>query len=190
MKKLDKILRQWRVGKALQEAPAAPSAVFDIGCDDGYLLSQMPAGVVRDGCDPLGSSDAEKVGDQILTGFFPAAVAGCYAPGSYDAIYALAVFEHFQAADLRAASPVIADMLSDDGKLIATVPHPFVDKILHVLMFLRLIHGQEAHQHHGFDPRTLADEMPDLRLVKRRVFQFGLNYLFVFERARPRTARS
>jgi hypothetical protein len=188
MKFLDKVLREWRVRKALRAMPAGPTAVFDIGCDDGYLLGRMPAGVRREGCEPLAERAAEANGDRIFTGFFPEAVVGAYQPATYDAIYALAVFEHFQADDLQRSSPVIADMLSDRGRLIATVPHPFVDKILHVLMFLRLIHGQEAHQHHGFDPRTLADEMPDLRLVKRRTFQFGLNYLFVFERASPRSA--
>jgi hypothetical protein len=34
----------------------------------------------------------------------------------------------------------------------------------------------------------LEAELPDLRLVRHRRFQLGLNHLFVFERARPRQA--
>jgi hypothetical protein len=191
MKTLDKVLRSWRVRKALAETPADVTAVFDIGCDDGFLLAAIPGdGVRRDGCDPLARPGTGADGSTILKGTFPAAVseAGSYRSGEYDAVFALAVFEHFTAEDLRSSSPVIADMLSDRGRLIVTVPHPLVDRILHVLMFLRVIDGQEVHEHHGFDPRTLASELPDLRLVRRRRFQLGLNHLFVFERAASRAS--
>jgi hypothetical protein len=183
VKLLDNVLRKWRVGLALRSAPSPIHAVFDIGCDDGFLLRQIPGpSVRRDGCDPVVSMQPISDGDQILAGFFPDAAPspGQRPAGGYDAIFALAVFEHFTADDLQRCSPVIASMLADDGRLVVTVPHPFVDKILHVLIFLRLIDGQEAHQHHGFDPRTLAGELHDLRLVRRRRFQLGLNYLFVF----------
>lgn len=186
MKALDRWLRDWRLGKALKQIPSPTRTVFDIGCHDGYLFDQVPGELTRrDGCDPAIPAEVEEPGSLRLRGFFPQAVIDSpqMAGRRYDAIFALAVFEHFQAEDLRAASPVIASMLNDDGRLIATVPHPFVDTILHVLIFLRLIHGQEAHEHHGFDPRTLADEMPDLKLIVRRRFQLGLNYLFVFTRA-------
>jgi hypothetical protein len=185
MKLLDNILRTWRVRLALRSAPADPVAVFDIGCDDGHLLRQIRGeNVRRDGCDPVVRTGPISPGDVVLKGFFPDAAPTVEQrpPGGYDAIFALAVFEHFTAEDLQRCSPVVADMLAADGRLIVTVPHPFVDKILHVLMFLRLIDGQEAHQHHGFDPRTLANELHELRLVRRRRFQLGLNYLFVFAR--------
>lgn len=176
---------------ALSETPPGVRSAFDIGCDDGSLLSQLPSAVVRrDGCDPHAPTSIAPNGSRILRGRFPDALSepGSYESGTYDAIYALAVFEHFDAGDLRRSSHVIADMLADGGRLIATVPHPFVDKILHVLMLLRLVHGQEVHEHHGFDPRDLEAELPDLRLVVHRRFQLGLNHLFVFERARPRQA--
>jgi len=190
VKALDRALRRYRTRVALRELPSSPRAVFDIGCDDGYLLASIGDDHTRrDGCDPVVSPSAERIGDTVLKGFFPEVViesAPFYEPGDYDALTALAVFEHFEAEHFHQASPVLAEMLSDSGRLVATVPHPFVDTILHVLMFLRVIDGQEAHQHHGFDPRTLADHLPDLRLVKRRRFQLGLNYLFVFERRSKR----
>lgn len=186
MKLVDNVLRAWRIRLALRSAPEHPRAVFDIGCDDGHLLRQIEGpGIRRDGCDPVARTEPIAPGDVILRGFFPdAAPSPEQRPaGGYDAIFALAVFEHFTADDLRRCSPVIAEMLSTDGRLVVTVPHPFVDVILHVLMFLRLVDGQEAHQHHGFDPRTLAHELHDLRLVRKRRFQLGLNYLFIFARA-------
>lgn len=189
MKLLDKVLRQWRFRAALSETPRDVRSAFDIGCDDGSLLARLPGTAVRrDGCDPLVPASVVSDGGRILAGSFPDAVSrpGSYESGTYDAIYALAVFEHFDASDLRKSSHVIADMLADGGRLIATVPHPFVDRILHVLMFLRLVDGQAVHEHHGFDPRTLEAQLPDLRLVRRKRFQFGLNYLFVFQRAERR----
>ena len=192
MKFLDRVLRRWRFSMALNETPPGIRKAFDIGCDDGSLLAQIPGEAVRrDGCDPLAQPSISANGDRILRGRFPDAVSGpqAYESATYDVIYALAVFEHLDGTDLRNASHVIADMLADDGRLIATVPHPFVDRILHVLMFLRLIDGQEVHEHHGFDPRTVEAELPDLRLVRRKRFQLGLNYLFVFKRAEPRQPR-
>ena len=181
MKFADRVLRAYRARVAVRELPRSAGAVFDIGCDDGWLLDSLPSTVTRrDGCDPLAEPTAA-AGRTILRGFFPAAVESTPEARGYDAVIALATFEHFNAADLQASSSAIASMLNGGGRLIVTVPHPLVDKILHLLMFLRIIDGQEAHQHHGFDPRTLADYLPDLRLVKRRRFQLGLNYLFVFE---------
>jgi hypothetical protein len=74
-------------------------------------------------------------------------------------------------------------MLSPKGRLIITIPHPFVDKILAVLSFMHLIEGMALDEHHGFDPDALLTYFSgSLRLVKCGRFQFGLNNIFVFER--------
>jgi hypothetical protein len=84
--------------------------------------------------------------------------------------------------DIAKAGRAIGRRLEHGGVLVATVPSPLVDHILHVLMFLRLIDGQEAHQHYGFVPKDLIKLFEgNLRLVKHRKFQLGLNNLFVFE---------
>lgn len=158
--------------------------VFDIGCADGYLLQKLCLVTKRqDGVDPRLNTDIISDNSEIRKGLFPFAIEEHQIRGMYDVIFALAVFEHFSESDIRQSASVIAQMLSPKGRLIITVPHPFVDKILDVLMFLHLIEGQAVEEHHGFDPeKLLAYFSEDLRLIKREKFQFGLNNIFVFER--------
>lgn len=181
---LDKLLRYWRVKVALKYQPEIMESVFDIGCDDGYLLKKLICITKRqDGIDP--HSRIASVGNysEIKNGFFPSAIEDYQMQASYDAIFALAVFEHFSESDIRQSASVIARMLSPKGRLIVTMPHPFVDKILDFLISLHLIEGQKLDEHHSFDPDILLTYLSDsLRLVKHKKFQFGLNNVFVFER--------
>jgi len=185
MKSLDKFIRYWRVKVALANRPQKCVSVFDIGCDDGYLLTRLKGTATRrDGIDPRLAVDTTANGSSLRKGYFPADVENQQMQGAYDAIFALAVFEHFTENDLQQAASAIARMLAPGGRLILTVPHPFVDRILDVLLFLRLIEGQALEEHHGFDPDILARYFEGrLRLVKRSTFQLGLNNVFVFERA-------
>ena len=54
----------------------------------------------------------------------------------------------------------------------------------HASVGLRIIDGMEAHEHYGFDPRTVPEIFgsDSLVLEKRARFQVGLNHLFVFHR--------
>lgn len=183
MKALDKFLRAWRSRVALGAAPAKMDAVLDIGCgDDGYLLRNLGA-ARRDGLDPTLASECRGPGLCLARGYFPADLARLGLTGPYDAIFSLAVFEHLDGQAIAAARAALPDLLNPGGRLIVTVPHPFVDRILDVLMALRLIDGQAVEEHHGFDPAELAALASErLRLVSRSSFQLGLNNLFVFER--------
>ena len=158
--------------------------VFDIGCDEGYLLNKLSTNIKRyDGVYPRLNTTIISESSELKTGFFPSVVEERQMQGAYDAIFALAVFEHFSEHDLRQSVTVIAKMLTPSGRLIITIPHPFVDKILEVLMFFRLIEGQSFDEHHGFDPEALLIYFSEtLKLVKRERFQFGLNNIFIFER--------
>jgi 2-polyprenyl-3-methyl-5-hydroxy-6-metoxy-1,4-benzoquinol methylase len=184
MKLLDKIIRSWRVRVALKNTPKAMSNVFDIGCDDGYLLRKLASYTERrDGLDPCLRSDVITKDSEIRKGFFPSAIKDYQLSGKYDVIFALAVFEHFSELDIKQSVNVIPKMLSPRGRLIITVPHPFVDLILDVLKFLHLIDGQALEEHHGFEPEDLIKYFSvSLKLIKREKFQFGLNNIFVFER--------
>jgi 2-polyprenyl-3-methyl-5-hydroxy-6-metoxy-1,4-benzoquinol methylase len=184
MKLVDKLLRQWRVSVALKYLSSGEGKVFDIGCDDSYLLNRIDNDKrLLDGCDPNLTSDCLTQKSILYKGFFPSVVEEKEHRGPYDAIFALAVFEHFTEIDLIRSSQKISEMLSNDGKLIVTIPHPFVDKILDILMFLRLIDGQSLHEHHGFDPEDLISIFSKhLRLKSKKTFQMGLNNLFIFQK--------
>jgi SAM-dependent methyltransferase len=182
MKAIDRFLRAWRSRVALRAAPSVLDAVLDIGCEDGYLLRKIPA-ARREGIDPTLKQENCEAGLRLCPGFFPADLSRSGLTGPYDAIFSLAVFEHLTESDFAAARDALPGLLKPGGRLIVTVPHPFVDRILDVLMFLRLIDGQAVEEHHGFDPAHLTNLASDsIRLVSRSSFQLGLNNLFVFER--------
>jgi 2-polyprenyl-3-methyl-5-hydroxy-6-metoxy-1,4-benzoquinol methylase len=184
MKALDRFIRFWRVKVALKNQPKIMENVFDIGCDDGYLLRKLSHITKRqDGVDPRSSVNLINSNSEIRNGYFPSVIGECQMQGAYDAIFALAVFEHFSEKDILQSASVISRMLSSRGRLIITVPHPIVDKVLDVLMYLKLIEGQALEEHHGFNPDMLLKYFSGaLRLVKHERFQFGLNNVFVFER--------
>lgn len=187
MKVIDKFLQAWRVELALREIPESSSYFFDIGCDDSYLLRRIKKerNFKRlDGCDPRLDRDHFSENSILLKGFFPDVLNHAIPTGVYDVIFALAVFEHFTEKNLSDSADAITNMLSDDGVLVVTVPHPFVDKILDCLLFLRLIDGQALDEHHGFDPKSLVQKLSkSLILVKTKKFQFGLNNIFVLKKS-------
>lgn len=182
MKALDKFLRAWRTQVALAQAPTVMQAVLDVGCGDGYLLKRLNA-ARRDGLDPTLPEAQDSAGMRLRQGWFPADLESLGMTGPYDAIFSLAVFEHLDDQAIGAARTCLPGLLKPGGRLIISVPHPFVDRILDVLMFLRLIEGQAVHEHHGFDPAELRALASDgLRLASKTTFQLGLNNLFVFEK--------
>lgn len=184
MKYLDKFIRRWRVNAALKYSPEVMDNVFDIGCDDGYLLRKVSRTTRRqDGVDPRLKIDTVCSNSEMIKGYFPSVIQEYQMQGQYDAVFALAVFEHFTENDLQQSASVISRMLSPKGRLIITVPHPFVDKILDVLIFLHLIEAETFEEHHGFEPEELLNIFSGtFKLLKRERFQLGLNNVFVFER--------
>lgn len=183
MKSLDRILRAWRTRVALKAAPAGITSVLDIGCgDDGFLLRRLTA-ARRDGLDPTLEKEHRESGIHLARGVFPDDLQKLDMNGPYHAIFSLAVFEHLDESALSSARAALPELLYPGGRLIISVPHPFVDRILDILMLLRLIDGQAVEEHHGFDPGHLVELGSErLKLVSRTTFQLGLNNLFVFER--------
>jgi SAM-dependent methyltransferase len=177
---LDDFLQQWRIRVVLPELPPKPR-VLDIGTRDGALLRIAGAGGV--GIDPELTEAAPLPGVTMVKGMFPDDLPSLPA-GSFDAATALAVVEHVPDGELTSWADALARLMNPGGVLVITVPNPTVDKILHVLMRLRLVAGMEAHQHHGFEPGDLDKIFtgPSWRCRKRRTFQLGLNNLFVYER--------
>ena len=124
----------------------------------------------------------EAEGVRIERGSFPKDLDA--EPGSFDCITALAVLEHVREPDAFAAA--CHRLLAPGGRVVLTVPHPLVDRIVDLLIALRLADGMDFDEHHGFDVERTRPifEAAGFRTVAARTFQLGLNRLFVFEKAR------
>lgn len=179
MTKIDRLLQRWRFAKAARFIPNG-ARVLDIGSDDGamfeYLGERLGRGVGIDPAAPARSNGRWVV----IGGRFPEDVPG----GRFDVITALAVLEHISDDALASFRDACIERLEPGGRFIATVPSPAVDRILHVLERFKLIHGMALHEHHGFEATSTPQvfSAPELRLMRARRFQLGLNHLFVFER--------
>ena len=178
------MIRAWRVSVALKAIPNNAGSFFDIGCDDAYLLKKLSNRATRlDGCDPALDTAITLKNSTLLRGYFPDVVSNQLQQQKYDVIFALAVFEHFTEEVVENSPTKISEMLADQGLLIVTVPHPFVDKILDVLQIFKLIDGQALEEHHGFDPSTLSEILSKYLILKEhKQFQFGLNNLYIFKK--------
>jgi SAM-dependent methyltransferase len=180
MKAVDRLLQRWRIAKA--RPYVTPGArVLDIGCADGELFRRL-AGVGEGvGIDPDLPSPSSIPGVMLLKGLFPQALPD---DRPFDVITLLAVLEHVPPDAQKALALECARYLKPGGHLVITVPSPFVDHILAMLHFCRLIHGMALEQHYGYDPRQTATlfAVGGLELIKARRFQLGLNNLFVFKK--------
>lgn len=179
MRTLDRLLSRWRIAKAT--AWVRPGdRLLDVGCYDGSLIGGVRARIeAAVGIDAVAEpSDADGV--RIVAGHFPADLPAD--AGSFDCITALAVLEHVEDPDAFAAA--CHALLRPGGRVVLTVPHPFVDRIVDALIFLRLADGMDFEEHHGFDVSETGPifERAGLSTVARKSFQLGLNRLFVFEK--------
>lgn len=181
MKWLDRYIRDLRIKQALPFIKEG-DRLLDVGCFDLTLLRlARPRVKSAVGIDPLATPLTEGnlrvirglVGEQHDNGLEPA---------SFDCITMLAVLEHVP--DAAGFAREIARLLAPGGRVVITVPDAKVDRILEVLGRLRLIDGMSLEEHHGYDASQTAPifAAAGMKTVVRRVFEMGLNNLYVFER--------
>jgi hypothetical protein len=182
MKLLDRFLRDWRIKKA-KKYIRPNDKILDIGAFDSSffeMLLSKPIGYSI-GLDPLLKDEIVTSNYKLISGRFPQDLPK---ENKFNSITMLAVLEHIPSEVQIKLSSKLYDCLEPNGRIIITVPSPFVDKILWVLSKLRLIDGMSLDEHYGFR----AKETPKLfnseqfRLLKYKSFQLGLNNLFVFEK--------
>ena len=175
---MDRLLEYLRFTKAKKFIPKG-SYLLDIGSGDGsflrFLSPHIRSGI---GIDPILTTSIECETYTLIPGSFPHDFSTC---DRFDVITLLAVVEHIPVAELSKVADACWDYLRTDGRVIITVPHPFVDKILDVLKFFRIIKGLSLEEHHGFNPETLPDIFNRWKLRKKERWEFGCNYLFIFE---------
>lgn len=186
MKPIDRWLQRWRIAKALPFVRPG-DRLLDVGCYDRSLIDRALPRIERAVGIDLEAAPSRGDRVEILRGAFPGGHR--FEDGAFDCITMLAVLEHVDAPEALARE--CARVLAPGGRLVVTVPHPFVDVLLDGMMALRLIDGMATEEHHGFDvgrTRTIF-EQAGLALVRDRRFQLGLNRLFVFERPDPAARR-
>ncbi|WCO00839.1 class I SAM-dependent methyltransferase [Psychroserpens ponticola] len=182
MKYLDKLLRNWRIKEANQFV-RPNDKILDIGCFDGYLFEVLKQKNIQPsiGLDPLLEETKSKGEHLLVSGSFPNDVP---TNTSFDCIVMLAVLEHIPREQQQLLNSEFFEFLNPLGRIIITVPSPFVDQILWVLKKLNLVDGMSLDEHYGFKTSEVFSlfDKKKYSLLKHKRFQLGLNNLFVFEK--------
>lgn len=175
---VDRLIQRWRMRRAVAHIPPG-ARLLDIGSDDEAILLRHFGNRENVGIDPNVRDSREEPFGQLVRGMFPADLPD---DRPFDAITLLAVLEHIPRNEQKAFAEACADRLVNGGVLVMTVPSPQVDKILAVLMGLRLMKGMSVDQHYGFDPDEAIPLFTGagLRLKRRIRFQLRVNNVFVF----------
>ena len=178
-KPLDQLLESLRFAKVKPHIQKG-THLLDVGAGDGtflrYLNGHIHSGV---GIDPI-LTHAVQLRDtcHLVPGYFPHDFVD--SSDMFDVITMLAVIEHIPESELYKLANACWDALRPDGRVIITVPHPHVDKILDILKALRIIKGLSLEEHHGFDPEQLPEIFNRWTLLKKERWELGCNYLFIF----------
>lgn len=181
MRWLDRKIRDARFARAKPFVDAGDD-VLDVGCADGEMFRQWDALIGRGvGIDPDIDAPTALGRHQLVPGSFPDDVDDDLRT---DVVVMLAVLEHVPPEKFQPIAETCARILRPGGRVVVTVPSPVVDRILDVLIRLRVLDGMHADEHHGFVPSDTREIFGGdaFELVCDRRFQFGLNNLYVFRR--------
>jgi len=182
MKYFDVCLQKLRIRK-VKPWIQPDAVVLDVGCFDGAMFREIgPKISFGFGMDP--SLEKSVITDryELFPGEFPANLPSNRGP--FDAITAMAVFEHIPSEKQRDFIEGCRRHLKTGGKVILTVPAAQVDIILNILIRLRILDGISFEEHHGFHPEETPKlfEQSGFELEYAGKFQLGLNNLFVLRK--------
>ena len=179
MRILDRILQSWRAWKARPWVRYG-DRVLDIGCHQGEFLRSLTDRIGPSvGLDPLAHPTTEP---HFRIMAEPFREPTTFRDQSFDAVVMLAALEHIK--DKAPLARECSRLLSPAGRVIITVPTPFVDRIVAFLCRLRLADGMSLEEHHGFNPSEtpVIFAQHGFELEYQGRFQLGLNRLFVLRK--------
>lgn len=177
MKKIDRWLQAERIRQAQKYITG--NSILDIGCHQGELFEKT--NLTGDGIDPILNQKIQTPKYTLWPGKFPEDFTS---EKKFDNITLLAVLEHIPEDKLRKYPKTLAQFLNPKGRVIITVPSKYVDYILNVLLFFKLIDGMDLIHHQDFERRLIQEIFiaNGYTLIAEKRFELGLNLLYVFEK--------
>lgn len=181
---LDKVFSAYRLS-VVSKYIGQDDVILDFGCGvQHYLLnyfkSKFKAGygldydVENSRADNIVLINYKYQGNLPLEGRF------------FDKVFLLAVLEHIEMKDVEALFLEFARILKKNGRIIITTPTPRCKAVLEFIAFkLKLVAEAEVADHKHY---YVAEEIYDLakaaglKIIRSRLFQFGLNSLYVLEK--------
>lgn len=179
---LGELLSRWRGRKAL---PFVGTQVLDLGCGRGTILRYLGPGVAYTGVD----RDVESI--QALQKRYPqhefyiSDLDDSFPPlrPGYDTVLLLAVLEHLK--DPRNLLLWCNRLLRPGGRVVITIPTPWGERVHRIMERFGLVNPEARTAHlsvlSGERLRCLVKEMGGA-IKRHRLFQFGCNRLFVYEK--------
>ncbi|HUG40885.1 MAG TPA: class I SAM-dependent methyltransferase [Longimicrobiales bacterium] len=187
---LEGFLARRRAAMALRLLDGAPRSggILDVGCGRHPSFLLRSGFAERFGVDQLVPPHGLEIdGARLLHHAITPAARLPFEDHRFHAVTMLAVFEHIAPAALP---PLLADtrrVLRHDGLLVITTPASWTDPILRTLARLRLVSGEEIHEHQdAYDHGRIRDHLlqagfPDDAL-RFGSFELGMN---LWATARP-----
>ena len=181
MKKIDYLLQNERIRQAKKFIKG--NSLLDIGCHEGEIFESIlkHGKIVGDGIDAVVKKPIHREYYSLYPGYFPDDFP---VSKKYDNITLLAVLEHIPLEQLQKFPDLLLPFLNSKGRVIITVPTKYVDYILAVLLFFKLVKGMDLEHHQDFERSVIKDIFTKngFKLIKEKRFELGLNILFVFEK--------
>lgn len=150
LKRLDGFLQRWRMRQIARRVPPgarvldidAPRRIFEL------MSHRIGAGVEMAPHRPRDRTDRYELRPVEFETRLP------FEDESFVAILSMDVRASGRA---RVDCPECHRVLEPDGRVILTVPQPLVDRIVDILVMMRLADGMSLEEHHGFDLRPARD---------------------------------
>ena len=185
MKRLDRLIQRWRISKAVPFIKKG-AKVFDIGSGNGKLFEvlgdRISFGI---GLEPLLPETIEGPRYRVIPAIFPPQMPFAQ---KFDIVTIWLFWNTFPKRSCRCATRPCRELLNTGGHVIITVPSRYVDGILNLMRFLKLVDAETPGEHHGFDVSMVAKlfSAAHFRLATKKNFNWTSRICLYFGRFRSK----